>query len=330
MGLFNTPGQWRGYFGSPLTPYDAAGRIDEEVYAQEVEFLIGNGAPALCSLMHVGESLNLSADERRRVTELTVEVAAGRVPVIAHVSLPGTQHTVELAEHAQSVGAQGVVSVTPYHWRPTDEGLYEHFVAVGSSVDVALLTYSYPAAFGVGVSPQVATRLVERLPNYLGAKQADYDMQTFTEMVRALHVARPDFSVFAGVEYLLPALALGGCGSLSACGVVAPRLLTALWQAASTGDFEGARELQWKMGQLFLLLTSRYPATIKAAAGIMGREVGPTRLPVLPLAAEEVAALAAELDAMGILESEPYGWALDAEPDPERARASVRGVLAAG
>jgi dihydrodipicolinate synthase/N-acetylneuraminate lyase len=330
MGLFGSSGQWQGYFGSPLTPYDQDGEIDEAVYEKEVEFLLGHGAPALCSLMHVGESLNLSREERERVTELTVQVTAGRVPTIAHVSMPGTRETVQLAQHAEKVGAQGVVAVTPYHWRPPEDGLFAHFSAVGDAIEGALLTYNYPAAFGVAVTPRLAVRLVERLPNYLGMKQADYDVQNFTETVRVLHEARPELSVFAGVEYMLPTMVVGGCGSLSACGVVAPRLLTELWTKVSSGEYAEAKEAQWQMGRLFLLMSNRYPATIKAAAGIMGREVGPPRLPVLPLDDAERQALGETLDAMGLLESEPYGWEPDAEPDPERARANAGLAVTAG
>lgn len=329
MGLFNATDQWRGFFGCPLMSYDEDLEIDEQAYIEQVDFLISNGAPALCALTHIAESINLSTDERERIAGLTVEAAAGRVPVVIHVSCPSTAHTIQFARHAQRVGADGVLVVTPYHWRPADAALFQHFVRVGESAEVDLVAYSYPAAMGTAVSPKLAARLIEQLPNFLGMKMADYDMQSFTELVRVTHNARHDFSVFSGLEYLQPAVALGACGSFSACGVVAPRLLLKLWESTIHGGVAEARALQWRVSELWHLLQPRYPATVKAAADALGRTVGPTRLPVLPLSRDERVVLARGLEELGIFDEEPYGWAAGAEPDPERAKATAGSLASA-
>ncbi|GAB2744593.1 dihydrodipicolinate synthase family protein [Kitasatospora kifunensis] len=322
MGLFNTPGRWEGMVGCLLTPYDAAGRIDPQTYAKQVRFLAASGMSALCSLMHVGESLNLSMAERQQLTELTVQAADG-LPVIAHVSCSGTEHTVALARHAQAVGAQAVVVTAPYHWHPGYQGLLQHFLAVGESIEIPLLAYSPPPAAGAALPTELVAELIERLPNFLGLKEASNQVPVFDAFARLVHRARPDFSVLGGIEYVLPLRTIGAAGSFSICALVAPRLTRSLWTAVVDRDYDRAAGLQQRMNQLLDLLVPRYPATVKAAAEVMGRGLGPTRLPIPPLSAEELSALVVGLDGCGLLDEEPYGWDVDALPDPQRARATA-------
>ncbi|MEU7864294.1 dihydrodipicolinate synthase family protein [Nonomuraea sp. NPDC049141] len=321
MGLFGSSGRFRGYFGTPLTPYDDDLKIDRDTFVKHVRFMVDSGVSALCWPMHLAESLNLTVDERRELARLTVETAGGDVPVTIHTSCPGTDQVIDLSQHAQRVGADGVVVITPYHWRPTPAALEAHFVAVGRSIEIDLMTYSYPDAMQVEVDVALASRLIERLPNYLGVKDAGYDMQDFTELCRVTSELRSDFSVFTGIEYLLPNMAVGGAGSFSACGMVAPRLLRRLYDAVSYGDFAAALPLQHRISRLWFLLQPGYPATIKAAMEIMGRPVGATRLPILALEPEEKEILRMRLAECGVLDEEPYGWDATASPDPERAAA---------
>lgn len=321
MGLFGSTGRFRGFFGTPLTPFDDDLQVDRDAYVKHVRFMVDAGISALCWPMHLAESLNLSVDERTELAKLTLDAAGGDVPVTIHTSAPGTDHVIELSRHAQSVGADGVVVTTPYHWRSTPEALEAHFTAVGQAIDIDLLTYSYPDAMQVEVDAALAARLIERLPNYRGTKDASYDMQGFTELCRVTSALRPDFSVFTGIEYLLPNMAVGGAGSFSATGMIAPRLLRSLYDAVSTGDFAAALPLQHRISELWFLLQPGYPATIKAAMEIMGRPVGRTRLPILPLDAEATERLRVRLGECGVFDEEPYGWDATAAPDPERAAA---------
>jgi len=320
VGLFDSDGRWQGFLACPLTPYDADGRVDADVYAAQIEFLLAHGAPALCALMHMAESLNLSWEERRLLASLTVEVAGDRAPVVVHVSCPGTDHTVELARHAESAGAKGVVAVTPYHWRPGEEGLLQHFMAVAKSIEGALVAYTFPAALGVSITPELAASLIERAPNFLAIKEASHHLPTFAELAQVAAELRPELSVFSGVDYMLANRVCGGAGTFSACAVVAPRLVGALWEAVANDDLAGALPIQDRVSRLLGPLLRAYPATIKAAAEIMGRPLGPTRLPTPPLSAGQRAGLAVELDRAGLLDDEPYGWDPGAGPDPERAR----------
>jgi 4-hydroxy-tetrahydrodipicolinate synthase len=317
VGLFGTHGTFRGFFGTPLTPYDDELRIDRDAFAKHVRFMIDGGAHALCWPMHLAESLNLSMAERKELAELTIEAAEGRVPVAIHTSCPGTDHVIELSRHAEQAGAGAVVVITPYHWRPTPDALYAHFAAVGESIEIDLMTYSYPDAMQVEVDAALAARLIDRLPNYLGVKDAGYDMQRFTELCRVTSALRPDFSVFTGIEYLLPNMVVGGAGSFSACGMIAPRLLKRLFDAVATGDYEAALPLQHRISRLWFLLAPGYPATIKAAMEIMGRPVGDTRLPILPLDQAARERLRERLEEYGVLEEEPHGWDFAPAPAPE-------------
>jgi dihydrodipicolinate synthase/N-acetylneuraminate lyase len=318
MGLFGQRSKWEGVVGCPLTPFDGTGGLDLDGYARQVEFLLGSGTPALCAVMHVGESLNLSVAERRLLAERTVRVVDGRAPVIVHVSCPGTDHAVDLARHAEIVGADAVVAMTPYHWHPSEEGLYQHFLALGEAVDIPLLVYSPPPSVGVPVSGALTTRLIDRLPRFLGIKDASNQLPVFSELASLTRAARPDFSLFTGVEYLLPSMMLGGSGSFSICGLVAPRLIRSLWLAVAGADYPAARSLQEQVSRLLAVLVPNYPATLKAAAELMGRGLGPTRLPVPALTRTEKIILAARLAELGVPTREPYGWDVSAAPDPDR------------
>ncbi|MFI7316746.1 dihydrodipicolinate synthase family protein [Streptomyces venezuelae] len=316
MGLFGHVGRWEGVVACPLTPYDDAGDIDTERYGQQVEFLLSSGVPALCALMHVGESLNLSYTERELLASLTVRATGHRVPVMVHVSCPGTDHTVRLARHAQSVGADAVIVTSPYHWHPGEEGLARHFDAVAEAVDIPLLAYSPPPSAGTPLTPGFVAGLARRHGHFLGLKDAGNHMGVFGEFARAAEAVRPDFSVLGGIEYTLPQRALGGAGSFSICALVAPRLVMGLWEAALGDDQERARVLQARMTRLLSLLVPRYPAGVKAAAEIMGRPMGGVRLPVPSLTVAEKGRLATALDEARVTATEPFGWDPYGHPAP--------------
>jgi 4-hydroxy-tetrahydrodipicolinate synthase len=326
MGLFGSAGRWEGVIACPLTPYDNSGDVDAATHAAQVEFLVDAGFTALCVLMHVGESLNLSFAERKQIASLSVEAAGSRASAVVHVSCPGTDHTVELARHAQSVGAAAVIATTPYHWHPGDDGLLRHFSAVAEAVDIPVLAYSPPASAGTPLSPHLVGELIARHPNFQGLKEASNHVGAFGEFARLAGQLRPDFSVLGGIEYTLPQRTLGGAGSFSICALIAPRLVRDLWAATARGDLRQAQELQDRMSRLLSLFIPRYPAGVKAAAALMGRPLGPTRLPIAPLTPQETAELALALEEIGVPGQEPYGWDAQAAPDPDRFRRNATAV----
>jgi 4-hydroxy-tetrahydrodipicolinate synthase len=171
-----------------------------------------------------------------------------------------------------------------------------------------MMAYNSPALQGATLTPKLLARLIERLPNFVGLKEASHNWEYFIEAQRTTSELRPDFGMLVGVEYILPSMVLGGRGSLSAFGVVAPNLISRLYAACAREAYREALQLQQVASQLWTLFKVNYPARIKSAAAILGRPVGSTRLPIQPLDAEAERWVEKQLAKLGILESEPHGW----------------------
>lgn len=295
----------KGIVGTPLTPFTEDNRLDGPKLQKLVDFLIRNGVHAIGLPMHAAESLSLSIEERRELAKLAVEAAHGRVPVFVHTSLPGTDETLSLSRHAQSVGASGVIVITPYYWNPPPSALLDHFLTIASGLDISLIAYNSPKHLGVTITPDLLKELIERCPNFVGVKDASFDMLYFTEACRVTSEARPGFAMFTGIEYLLPSMPVGGVGAFSS--FVAPRLIKALYEACAAGQYERARSLQYKVSQLRSIVTAGAP-TVKAAMGIMGRPIGKPRKPLQPIDSAGLKRMEAELEKLGILSQEPHGW----------------------
>ena len=300
----------RGVIHCPVTPFFEDGRVDYATFEKVIDFHIKHGASSVCVVLHIAESLNLTIQEHKESVEVAVKVANGRVPVIANVSLSGTDQVIDLARHAEMVGADAVMSITPYYWPCTEESQFEHFVALGSAIGIPLIGYNSPSfQGGVRLSPRLLVRLIERLDNFIGLKDASHDFEYFIEARRATQAVRPQFGIFTGVEYMIPSMVLGGgVGSMSVAAGVAPNLVKNLYNACEQGQYERALELQDKASQLWQLFKVGYPAPIKAAMEIMGRPVGKTRLPIRPVSEEGKRRLREELQALGIIDQEPHGW----------------------
>lgn len=299
----------RGVVGTPVTPFTPDNRIDLATFETQVDWLIRMGVEAVAHPMNIGEAPNLTLDERRELIRRLVAAAAGRVPVLIHVSMAGTDQVKDLARFSQQAGASGVVVMPPYHWQPPRAAILNHFRTVAAVVDIAFLAYNNPKAVQVEIAPDLVAELIEARPNFVGLKDASYHMRYFTDVCTITAAMRPGFGVFVGTEYLLPAMALGGAGAFSAAGEVAPRLLRDLYEACAKGELDRARALQQTVGKLLKLLMANYPATIKYVMELMGRPVGPTRLPILPLTDDAKAKVRADLEALRVLDHEPRGWA---------------------
>ncbi len=299
----------RGVMHCPVTPMFEDGRVDFATFEKVVEFHLRQKPVAICTLLHIAESLNLTLQERKELTEVAIKVTAGRAPVMVHVSMPGTDDAIDLARHAQRVGAASVCSITPYYWNPPEEAVFAHYVALASSVDIPVVGYNSPLyQGGVSLTPRLLVRLVERLPNFVGIKEASHSFEYIIETLRQVRAVRPDFGIVNGIEYIYPIVMLGCEGTMTILGGIAPRIVTHLWEACEAGEQQRARELQDKVSHLWQILKVGYPAAIKAAMGIMGRPVGRTRLPILPFTDEQTAALRSQLEALRVLELEDHGW----------------------
>ncbi|MGQ0752710.1 MAG: dihydrodipicolinate synthase family protein [Betaproteobacteria bacterium] len=299
----------RGVMQSTVTPLKEDYSPDLATFEKLVEFHVRTGATAIAWPHHKAESLNLTIAERKRFAEVAVKVTAGRVPVSIHVSALAVEDTMELARHAETIGADAILAITPYFWNPTTEALYDYFVRLGTSIDLPLIAYNSPSYLsGVEITGELTGRLIERLPNFVGMKEASFDSEKFTEIARVALAMRPEFALIAGVEWLAPSVPLGGVGSYSSAGAICPNLCTSLYEACVAGDWPTARALQYTLARLWDLFRDQYPSSLKGGMVIMGRAVGPTRPPLPTATAERQAYIRTRLDEMGILDIEPHGW----------------------
>src|SRR4051812_25976052 len=301
--------KFRGVMQSPVTPLNDDFSLDLKTFERVLDFHVRTGATAISWPHHKGESLNLTVAERKLFAEAAVKVVAGRIPVTIHVSALAVEDTFALARHAQAIGADGILAITPYFWTPSLEAIYAYFVDLCTTVDLPVLSYNSPSYLaGVEITGELMSRLIERLPNFCGVKEASFNSEKFLEISRAALALKPGFAMLTGVEFLLPSVPLGGVGSYSAAGSVCPNLCTALFESCMAGEWPRARELQYKMTRLWHLFKDQYPSSLKGGMVIMGRPVGPTRPPLPTATPERQAYIRAQLEDLGILATEPHGW----------------------
>ena len=299
----------KGVMQSPITPLKEDFSPDLATFEKMVDFHVRTGATAISWPHHKGESHNLTIPERKALAEVAIKTVNKRVPISIHVSALAVEDTYELARHAQDKGADAIIAITPYFWKYPLESIYNHFVKLGTTFDMPLIAYNSPDYLdGVEFSADLTRRLLEKLPNFIGMKDASFNSERFFEILRVALPMRPDFAMIAGVEYLLPSVCLGGAGSYSSAGAICPNLVNDLYAKCASGNWARARELQYKLSQLWHLFRDQYPSSLKGGMQIMGRNVGPTRAPLPTASPERIKHIEKTLAELGILDSEPHGW----------------------
>jgi dihydrodipicolinate synthase/N-acetylneuraminate lyase len=299
----------KGVMQAPVTPLNDDFSLDIPGFERMVDFHIRHGAPAIAWPHHKAESLNMTVEERKLGAEAAVRTAAGRVPVSIFVSSLSIQDTMELARHAEKIRADAILLITPYYWAPTAEEIYEYVVRIGTMVDLPLLTYNSPGYLeGVEFTGELVERLIQRLPNFVGMKDASFHSEKFLEISRVALDLRPNFAMITGVEFLLPSIPLGGAGSFSAAGAISPNLCNELYDSCVSADWDRARAAQYKITRLWTLFREQYPSSLKGGMVMMGRPVGPTRSPLPTATKERQAYIRSQLEELGILATEPHGW----------------------
>jgi len=299
----------KGVMQSPVTPLKADFSPDLETFERLLDFHVRTGATAISWPHHKGESLNLTIAERKRFAEVAVKTVAGRVPVSIHVSALAVEDSIDLARHAQAIGADAIIAITPYFWNPSPAAIHDWFMRLGREVDLPIIAYNSPSYLdGVEFTGELITSLLEKLPNLVAMKEASFDSEKVLEISRAALAVRPDFSLVAGVEFLLPSIPLGGKGSYSSAGAICPNLCTRLYTSCVEGRWDEARDCQYKLSQLWQLFRDQYPSSLKGGMVIMGRPVGPTRPPLPTASDKRIAFIAEQLGELGILDTEPHGW----------------------
>ena len=266
-----------------VTPF-SKGKFDEKIMADLIEFHIAQGTDGIVPCGTTGESATLTPKEHERVVAVTVEVVNKRIPVIAGTGSNSTDEAIIFTKHAKAVGADGALLITPYYNKPTQEGLFRHFEAVGKAVELPRILYNIPGRTSINMLPDTTARL-SHIPSIIGIKEGSGSLQQVSEII---HRSKPGFLVLSGDDPLtLPMMSLGGKGVITVTANVAPTDMAHMVSAALKGDYERARTLHFKLTPLFsALFWETNPIPVKAALAMMGKMSEEVRLPLTPLADE--------------------------------------------
>jgi 4-hydroxy-tetrahydrodipicolinate synthase len=261
-----------------VTPFTDDGRsVDEERLRNLINYLIDLGVTGLVPCGTTGEFQNLSEQERRRVIEISVDEANGRVPVIAGTGSSATNLTIEQTRHAKDVGADAAIVVTPYYHKPANRGLYEHFRLVAEAVDIPIVVYNIPQATGVSLPWQIVEDLVE-IPNIAGLKDSSGELRFIMAVLEKVGERLP--VVCGHDEVALPALAAGCSGLILASANVFPDVQLKVYKAVTEGRLEEARRIQLTIQKMSRIMAKSAAVGVKAALNMMGINAGPVRLPL--------------------------------------------------
>ncbi len=290
---------FKGSLVALITPMRADGSIDEKAYADFVDWQIKEGTGGVVPVGTTGESPTLTHDEHKRVTDIAIEVAAGRVPVIAGTGSNSTAEAIALTRHARQAGADAALIVTPYYNKPTQEGMYLHFSAIADAVDLPIIIYNIPPRSVIDMSVETMGRLA-RHRNIVGVKDAT------ANLARPLHTRRacgPEFCQLSGEDHTaLAFLAAGGHGCISVTANVAPRLCAEMHAAWADGRMAEAMAIQDRMVPLHdALFSETSPGPVKYAASLLGKTANHCRLPLAPPAEVTRARVRAAMSEAGLL-----------------------------
>jgi 4-hydroxy-tetrahydrodipicolinate synthase len=264
-----------------VTPFKSDLSIDEDALRTFVDFQITAGIDFLVPCGTTGESATLSDEEQRRVVEIVLQQARGRVPVIAGAGGNNTAHVIKLAREYERLGVRGLLSVSPYYNKPMQEGLYQHFKAIAEATSLPIIVYNVPPRTNVNILPDTIVRLAD-IPNIVGVKEASGDISQIADIVTRVP---EDFKVFSGDDSMtLPLVALGGVGLISVASNETPSKMAALTRACLEDNWDEARRLN---RELFALMKANFietsPGPVKAALAMMGKIKEVYRLPMVPV-----------------------------------------------
>jgi 4-hydroxy-tetrahydrodipicolinate synthase len=271
---------FKGSLVALITPMRDDGALDEDGFRRFVDWQIAEGSDGIVPVGTTGESPTLSHDEHKRVVEIAVEVAAGRVPVIAGAGSNSTAEAIALTRHAKQAGADAALVVTPYYNKPTQEGLFLHFTAIADAVDLPIIIYNIPPRSVIDMSVETMARLAQH-KNIVGVKDAT------ANLTRPLHTKRacgPEFCQLSGEDHTaLAFLAAGGVGCISVSANVAPRLCADMHRAWQGGELDRAMAIQDRLVPLHdAMFAETSPGPVKYAASLLGHGTAFCRLPMAP------------------------------------------------
>jgi len=274
-----------GAYTALVTPF-RNGEVDVEALEGLVEFQIEQGIHGLVPCGTTGETPSMTEAEDRLVISTVVRVTNGRVPVIAGTGSNSTDMAIKYTKMAEEEGADGSLQVSPYYTKPTQEGLYRHFAAIAESTSLPIVLYNIPGRTSVTISAETTARLAE-IPNIVGTKEATHSMDMASDIRR---LCGEEFDILSGDDSLtLPLMSLGGRGVISVAANIAPAVVSEMVSAMLEGDFARGRELHYDLLPLFrALFIETNPIPVKTAASILGLCSDEMRLPMIPLAGDNL------------------------------------------
>ena len=291
--------QFAGLTVALVTPFTADGNaVDEDKLRELIDWHVEQGTNCLAPCGTTGESPTLSHAEHDRVVAITCEHAAGRIKVMAGTGSNSTAEAVRLTKAAQAAGADGGLVVAPYYNKPTQEGFYQHYKAIADACDLPIVVYNIPGRSAANIEPETINRLGE-LPTVVAVKEATGRMDQASEILSGSNL-----TVLSGDDSLtLPLMSMGGSGIVSVAGNMIPGDMLALVAAWNSGDLAAAQAAHHKLFPLCrdMLGLATNPVPVKAAMAIVGRDVGPVRLPLVGLTSEQTTTLRRTLADYGLV-----------------------------
>lgn len=283
-----------------VTPFHEDGSVNFEKFTEMIEEQIAGGTDAIIVCGTTGEASTLTHEEHLDVIKHCIQVVNGRIPVVAGTGSNCTNTAIYLSTEAEKLGADGLLLVTPYYNKATQNGLFAHFKAVADSVKLPVILYNVPGRTGCNIQPQTAVRLCTEVENIVGIKEASGDISQVTKLM-ALADGRVD--LYSGNDdQIVPLLALGGVGVISVLSNVAPRQTHEICQKFFDGDVAGSAKEQLRAidlcGALFCEVN---PIPVKTALNLMGKEAGSLRMPLSEMEPQNVERLRKAMQDYGIL-----------------------------
>lgn len=267
-----------------ITPFNKNG-VNYEVFRQLIEWHIKEKTDAIIVYGTTGESATLSLEEKKEIVKFAVEVAQKRVQIIAGTGSNNTQASIELSQYAESVGADGLLLITPYYNKPTQKGLYAHFKAISDHVNIPIILYNVPSRTSINLLPETVLEL-SKIKQILAIKEASADI---SQIAKVIELCPKDFIVYSGNDdQTLPILSLGGKGVISVTANITPRLIHDQVIRYLNGD-QGVLESFLKTRELHqMMFIESNPVPVKNALNLMGFNVGSVRLPLVELESENL------------------------------------------
>ena len=262
-----------------VTPFTADDKVDYEALGKMIDFQIENGTDAIIICGTTGESSTLTHDEHDECIRFAVEYVAGRVPVIAGTGSNSTAEAIRLSTHAEKVGADALLLVTPYYNKATQKGLIEHYKKIANSVKIPIIMYNVPSRTGVNILPETAVTLAKEVDNIVGIKEASGNIG---QVARLAALADGCIDIYSGNDdQIVPLLSLGGIGVISVLSNIAPKMTHDIVASYLNGDLETSRKLQLQAMDLNdVLFCEVNPIPVKAALNMMGMCEGNLRSPL--------------------------------------------------